>query len=147
MFDEAERAEPPGEPEPGLVPVRDPGDVGDPGTADRPGSEGDEIGGAAQAAPPDVAHSSAVMAIGTVFSRLTGFLRTVVIGAALGTALLGDAYQAAEMIPYTVYELLLGGLLASVFVPFLVKRRMRDADGERRPSSGCSASSCWPSPS
>ncbi|MFI0484721.1 murein biosynthesis integral membrane protein MurJ [Actinomadura sp. 9N215] len=126
---EAERAEPPGDPEPGLVPVRDPGDVGDPGTADRPGSEGDEIGGAAQAAPPGVAHSSAVMAIGTVFSRVTGFLRTVVIGAALGTALLGDAYQAAEMIPYTVYELLLGGLLASVFVPFLVKRRMRDDDG------------------
>ncbi|WUI04302.1 murein biosynthesis integral membrane protein MurJ [Spirillospora sp. NBC_00431] len=129
VIEEAERAEPPGEPETGLVPVRDPGDVGDPGTADRPGSEGDEIGGAAQAAPPGVAHSSAVMAIGTVFSRITGFLRTVVIGAALGTALLGDAYQAAEMIPYTVYELLLGGLLASVFVPFLVKRRMRDDDG------------------
>ncbi|MFI0371102.1 murein biosynthesis integral membrane protein MurJ [Actinomadura sp. 1N219] len=129
VIEEAERAEPPGEPETGLVPLRDPGDVGDPGTADRPGSEGDEIGGAAQAAPPGVAHSSAVMAIGTVFSRATGFLRTVVIGAALGTALLGDAYQAAEMIPYTVYELLLGGLLASVFVPFLVKRRMRDADG------------------
>lgn len=129
VIEEAERAEPPGEPEPGLVPVRDPGDVGDPGTAVRPGSERDEIGGAAQAAPPGVAHSSAVMAVGTLFSRLTGFLRTVVIGAALGTALLGDAYQAAEMIPYTVYELLLGGLLASVFVPFLVKRRLRDADG------------------
>lgn len=129
VIEEAERAEPPGEPEPGLVPVRDPGDVADPGTADRQAPEGDEIGGAAQAAPPGVAHSSAVMAVGTVFSRLTGFLRTAVIGAALGTALLGDAYQAAEMIPYTVYELLLGGLLASVFIPFLVKRRMRDADG------------------
>ncbi|MFB4308804.1 murein biosynthesis integral membrane protein MurJ [Actinomadura sp. GTD37] len=129
VIDEAERAEPPGEPETGLVPVRDPGDVADPGTADRQGPEFDEIGGAAQAAPPGVAHSSAVMAIGTVFARLTGFLRTAVIGAALGAALLGDAYQAAEMIPYTVYELLLGGLLASVFVPFLMKRRMRDADG------------------
>ncbi|TDD70582.1 murein biosynthesis integral membrane protein MurJ [Actinomadura rubrisoli] len=129
IIEAAERAEPPGEPEPGLVAVRDPGDVADPGPAVRPGSEGVEIGTAAQAAPPGVAHSSAVMAVGTAFSRLTGFLRTVVIGAALGTALLGDAYQAAEMIPYTVYELLLGGLLASVFVPFLVKRRMRDADG------------------
>ncbi|QXJ26381.1 murein biosynthesis integral membrane protein MurJ [Actinomadura graeca] len=108
VIEAAERDEPPGEPEHGLVPVRDPEDVGD---------------------PPSVAHSSAVMAVGTVFSRFTGFLRTVVIGAALGTALLGDAYQAAEMIPYTVYELLLGGLLASVFVPFLVKRRIRDADG------------------
>ncbi|MFD0688934.1 murein biosynthesis integral membrane protein MurJ [Actinomadura fibrosa] len=129
VFEAAEEAEPPGEPEPGLVPVRDPDDVADPGAAGRPGSERDEIGAAAQAAPPDVAHFSAVMAVGTLFSRVTGFLRTVVIGAALGTALLGDAYQAAEMIPYTVYELLLGGLLASVFVPFLVKRRMGDADG------------------
>ncbi|TYB43110.1 murein biosynthesis integral membrane protein MurJ [Actinomadura chibensis] len=129
VFDEAERAEPPGEPEPGLVPVRDPDGVGDPGPAVRPGSERTEIGGAGAAAPRGVARSSAVMAIGTFFSRLTGFLRTVVIGAALGTALLGDAYKAAEMVPYTVYELLLGGLLASVFVPFLVKRRLADADG------------------
>ncbi|MER7543273.1 hypothetical protein [Actinomadura sp.] len=52
VIDEAERAEPPGEPEPGLVPVEDPGDVADPGPADRQAPEGDEIGGAAQAAPP-----------------------------------------------------------------------------------------------
>ncbi|MFG2002966.1 murein biosynthesis integral membrane protein MurJ [Spirillospora sp. NPDC048911] len=129
ILDAVERAEPPTDPELGLTTVHDPADVHDPGTADRPGSEGDEIGTAAQRPPPGVAHSSAVMAIGTVFSRATGFLRTVTIGAALGTALLGDAYQAAEMIPYTVYELLLGGMLASVFVPFLVKRRKRDEDG------------------
>ncbi|CND67949.1 integral membrane protein MviN [Mycobacterium tuberculosis] len=129
VIEEAERAEPPGEPEPGLVPVRDPGDVADPGTADRQAPEGGALGGAVRAGPPGLARSGAVMAIGTAFARLTGFLRTAVLGAALGTALLGDAYQAAEMIPYTVYELLLGGLLASVFIPFLVKRRMRDADG------------------
>ncbi|MFP3965920.1 murein biosynthesis integral membrane protein MurJ [Actinomadura fulvescens] len=129
ILDAAERAEPPTEPESGLTTVHDPADVGDPGTADRPGSEGDEIGTVAQRPPPGVAHSGAVMAIGTVFSRATGFLRTVTIGAALGTTLLGDAYQAAEMIPYTVYELLLGGMLASVFVPFLVKRRKLDQDG------------------
>ncbi|WP_246249454.1 murein biosynthesis integral membrane protein MurJ [Actinomadura litoris] len=116
VFEAAERDEPPGEPEPGLVPARDPEDVGDP-----PGEPPPK--------PPGVVRSGAVMAAGTVASRFTGFLRTVVIGAALGTALLGDAYQAAEMIPFTVYQLLLGGLLTSVFVPFLVKRRMRDADG------------------
>ncbi|KAB2349418.1 murein biosynthesis integral membrane protein MurJ [Actinomadura rudentiformis] len=129
ILDAVERAEPPTDPELGLTIRHDPADVHDPGTADRPGSEEDEIGTAAQRPPPGVAHSSAVMAIGTVFSRATGFLRTVTITAALGTALLGDAYRAAEMIPYTVYELLLGGLLASVFVPFLVKRRKRDEDG------------------
>ncbi|MFI0350460.1 murein biosynthesis integral membrane protein MurJ [Actinomadura sp. 9N407] len=130
VFDAAERFEPPTEPEPGLVPLRDPADVGDPGPGDKPwAASRDEIDGAAQAAPPGVAHSSAVMAIGTVFSRATGFLRTTVLSAALGVGLLGDAYQTADMIPYTVYALLLGGLLTSVFVPFLVKRRKRDADG------------------
>ncbi|WP_433336063.1 murein biosynthesis integral membrane protein MurJ [Spirillospora sp. CA-294931] len=129
VIEAAERSEPATEPEPGLVPVRDPGDVSDPGTADRPGSEADEIGEAARAAPPGVAHSSAVMAIGTIFSRATGFLRTVAIGAALGGAALGNAQQTAEAVPYTVYQLLLGGMLASVFVPFLVKRRRQDGDG------------------
>ncbi|MEW2358612.1 murein biosynthesis integral membrane protein MurJ [Spirillospora sp. NPDC029432] len=129
VFDAAERFEPPTAPEPGLVPYRDPSDVGDPGTAGRPGWDRDEIGGAAQAAPPGLARSSAVMAIGTVFSRATGFLRTTVVSAALGVGLLGDAYQTADMIPFTVYALLLGGLLSSVFVPFLVKRRRLDADG------------------
>ncbi|MFC5748594.1 murein biosynthesis integral membrane protein MurJ [Actinomadura rugatobispora] len=129
VFDAAERYEPPTEPEIGLVPMRDPGDVGDPGVADRPGAERDEVRTAARAARPGVAHSSAVMAIGTVFSRATGFLRTTVLSAALGVGLLGDAYQTADMIPFAVYALLLGGLLSSVFVPFLVKRRRRDADG------------------
>ncbi|MQY08120.1 murein biosynthesis integral membrane protein MurJ [Actinomadura macrotermitis] len=82
-------------------------------------------------AQPRLARSGAVMAIGTIFSRLTGFLRTAVITAALGVQLLGNAYQVANTVPYTVYELLLGGLLSSVFVPFLIKRRALDADGGR----------------
>ncbi|GLZ04518.1 hypothetical protein Acsp03_19840 [Actinomadura sp. NBRC 104412] len=135
VLDEAEQVEAPTEPETGLVTLRDPGDVGDPGIADRPGAERDELRAAARAARaaraprPGVARSSLVMAIGTVFSRATGFLRTTVLSAALGVGLLGDAYQIADMIPFTVYALLLGGLLSSVFVPFLVKRRKRDADG------------------
>ncbi|WP_425547363.1 murein biosynthesis integral membrane protein MurJ [Actinomadura vinacea] len=129
VFDAAERYEPPTEPETGLVPLHDPGNVGDPGIADRPGAERDEVRVAARSTRPGVAHSSAVMAVGTVFSRATGFLRTTVLSAALGVGLLGDAYQTADMIPFTVYALLLGGLLSSVFVPFLVRRRKRDADG------------------
>ncbi|PRX99561.1 murein biosynthesis integral membrane protein MurJ [Allonocardiopsis opalescens] len=108
---------------------RDPSDIGDLGTADRPGEEGDEIGGAAHAAPANLMRSSAVMALGTVVSRATGFGRTLVLAAALGVHLLGDAYQAANMVPFTVYDLLIGGLLASVIVPFLVKRKRLDADG------------------
>nr|WP_221308887.1 murein biosynthesis integral membrane protein MurJ [Nocardiopsis mwathae] len=129
VLDEVERTEPASAPEPGLATTRDPRDVGDAGTADRPGEDGDEIGGAAHAAPPNLMRSSAIMALGTVFSRATGFIRTIVLAAALGTQLLGDAYQTANMVPFAVYDLLIGGLLASVFVPFLVKRKRLDADG------------------
>ncbi|PSK95507.1 putative peptidoglycan lipid II flippase [Murinocardiopsis flavida] len=129
VLEAVERSEPPTAPEPGLVTRRDPAEVGDLGTADRPGEEGNEIGGAAHAAPANLMRSSAIMAVGTVFSRATGFVRTIVLAAALGTLLLGDAYQTANMVPFAVYDLLIGGLLASVFVPFLVKRKKLDADG------------------
>ncbi|TDC75096.1 murein biosynthesis integral membrane protein MurJ [Actinomadura sp. 7K507] len=128
VLDAIERREPPTRPERGLEVRHDPSDYGDLGTADRPGEEGEEIGGAAHAAP-SLARSSVVMAVGTVVSRATGFIRTAAIVAALGTGLLGDAYQTANMVPFAVYDLLIGGLLASVFVPFLVKRRQNDPDG------------------
>ncbi|MDT0301982.1 murein biosynthesis integral membrane protein MurJ [Streptomonospora wellingtoniae] len=73
--------------------------------------------------------SSAIMASGTMVSRVTGFVKSLVIAAALGTQLLGDAYQTAQTIPFIINDLLIGGLIASVLVPLLVKRRMRDADG------------------
>ncbi|WP_285758743.1 murein biosynthesis integral membrane protein MurJ [Nocardiopsis ansamitocini] len=129
VLDAVERSEPATQPETGLVTRRDPSDIGDLGTADRPGEEGNEIGGAAHAAPANLMRSSAIMALGTVFSRATGFIRTIVLAAAIGTQLLGDAYQTANMVPFAVYDLLIGGLLASVFVPFLVKRKRMDADG------------------
>jgi putative peptidoglycan lipid II flippase len=77
------------------------------------------------------AGNSAVMAIGSLVSRGTGFLRTVMISAALGGAALGlgDAYTTAQFFPGMIYELLIGGVLASVVVPVLVRARDRDTDG------------------
>ena len=131
VLDTYERDEPDGVPETGLRTVRDPSDIGDVGTADRL-EDGDEIGGSAHTAPGNIAKSSAVMALGTIVSRVTGFVRTIILAAAIGTQLLGDAYQTAGMVPYMIYDLLIGGLLASVFVPFLVKRRKLDPDGGNR---------------
>ena len=73
--------------------------------------------------------SSAIMAVGTMASRLTGFARTIVLAAAIGTHLLGDAYHTAHTIPFILNDLLIGGLMASVVIPFLVKRRKNDLDG------------------
>ena len=38
-------------------------------------------------------------------------------------------YNSANTLPNMVYELLLGGILASVLVPLIVKARKHDADG------------------
>ncbi|MEV3989683.1 murein biosynthesis integral membrane protein MurJ [Streptomyces sp. NPDC049837] len=73
--------------------------------------------------------SSAVMAAGTLVSRLTGFVRSLVITAALGAALLGDTYTVAATLPTMIYILTVGGGLNSVFVPQLVRSMKEDEDG------------------
>lgn len=73
--------------------------------------------------------SGAVMAAGTLVSRLTGFLRSLVITAALGAAVLGDAYTVASTLPTMMYTLTVGGGLNSVFVPQLVRAMKEDEDG------------------
>jgi putative peptidoglycan lipid II flippase len=73
--------------------------------------------------------SSAVMAAGTLVSRLTGFVRSLVITAALGAALLGDTFTVAYTLPTMIYILTVGGGLNSVFVPQLVRAMKNDDDG------------------
>ena len=66
--------------------------------------------------------------LGSIVSRATGFLRTAAIAAAIGAAAVGDDYSSPTTCPNMVYELLLGGVLASVLVPMLVRARERDPD-------------------
>jgi len=98
----------------------------------RPENAGPDAPVAAAAdAPADEAslvRSSGIMAVGTLASRVTGFLRTAVFGYALGAATLADAYNNANTLPNVVYNLALGGILTSVVVPLLVNASKRDAD-------------------
>ncbi|WP_432156562.1 murein biosynthesis integral membrane protein MurJ [Streptomyces sp. bgisy153] len=73
--------------------------------------------------------SSAVMAAGTMVSRLTGFIRSAMIVSALGVGLLGDTFQVAYQLPTMIYILTVGGGLNSVFVPQLVRAMKEDEDG------------------
>src|SRR6185369_11439133 len=75
-----------------------------------------------------VARHGAVMASGSIISRVTGFLRTATIGAVIGAVAIGNDYNLANTLPGMVYEFLLGGVLTSVVVPLLVRARTRDAD-------------------
>jgi putative peptidoglycan lipid II flippase len=69
------------------------------------------------------------MAAGTLVSRVTGFVRTLVIAAAIGVASLGDSYTVANTLPTMIYILTIGGGLNSVFVPQLVRAMKDDDDG------------------
>ncbi|MFI5893240.1 murein biosynthesis integral membrane protein MurJ [Actinoplanes sp. NPDC051513] len=95
-----------------------------------------EITGQEQALPPEevpaidggTAGNSAIMAAGSLVSRLIGFVRNALIGITLGAGI-GDAYTSAQFLPGQIYELLLGGILSSVLIPLLVRRRKSDLDG------------------
>lgn len=94
-------------------------------TEDRP-ARGDDPD---DTAAPTVIGSSAVMAAGTVVSRLSGFVRSTLLAAALGTALHADVFTIANTIPNMLYILLAGGVFNAVLVPQLVRAMKNDADG------------------
>ncbi|MFF0163241.1 murein biosynthesis integral membrane protein MurJ [Streptomyces sp. NPDC005263] len=71
------------------------------------------------------------MAAGTVVSRATGLIRTVLQAAALGTGLLATTYNTANTVPTSLYTLLIGGALNAVLVPQLVRARATHPDGGR----------------
>ncbi|MEU9875021.1 murein biosynthesis integral membrane protein MurJ [Streptomyces phaeochromogenes] len=76
------------------------------------------------------ARGSAVMAAGSIVSRATGFARSAVVAAALGTiGPTADGYAVGNALPTIVYMLLLGGALNAVFVPELVKAAKEHDDG------------------
>jgi putative peptidoglycan lipid II flippase len=71
-------------------------------------------------APPSLARGAAVISLATAASRLTGFLRVVVVAAAMGTTYLANTYQTANTAPNLLFELVAAGVLTSVFVPTFV---------------------------
>lgn len=74
----------------------------------------------------------ATMAVGTVISRVTGFLRTAVLTAAVGYTGVQDAYNTGNTVPNIIHDLLLGGVLSSVLVPMLVLAARDDEDDGAR---------------
>ncbi|QKW20758.1 murein biosynthesis integral membrane protein MurJ [Kitasatospora sp. NA04385] len=109
------------------VPGGPPAPAPAPADTDAPAGTGGGGGGAARVA--GLLNSSAVMAAGTLVSRGTGFLRTMVIAAAIGVASMGDSYNAANTLPTLLYILIGGGALNAVFVPQLVRSMKNDEDG------------------
>ncbi|MEI7623130.1 MAG: murein biosynthesis integral membrane protein MurJ [Actinomycetes bacterium] len=76
----------------------------------------------------NLVRSSAVVAVGTGLSRLTGFLRVGVMAYAIGATALAEAYNLANNTPNLLYDLVLGGILSATLVPVVVAHTGRDDD-------------------
>jgi putative peptidoglycan lipid II flippase len=100
-------------------------------------------------APGDAAgitRGAAVIAGLTVLSRILGLVRTLVFSQAVGATCLGNVYVTANQVPNLVYELVLGGALASAMVPVLARsaeRAGQDAEARAQVSRISSALLTW----
>ncbi len=66
--------------------------------------------------------ASALPAVGTTLSRVTGLIRVGALTAALGLTTVADVYNLANTTPNILYELVIGGVLSSTLVPLFVAR-------------------------
>src|SRR5438128_10695825 len=88
-----------------------------------PGQEDPQMVGAPEEAGPSLARATVAMSIGTALSRVTGFGRIAVMAWAMGVteSKLPDTYNLANSMPNIVYQLVLGEILATIFVPVFVE--------------------------
>jgi putative peptidoglycan lipid II flippase len=77
-----------------------------------------------------VAGNSLTVAVWTIISRISGLGRVAAIAAVLGPTYLGNTYQATNLVPNLVFELLTGSLLAGLIVPPML-RHLAVGDPER----------------
>ncbi|WP_419197121.1 murein biosynthesis integral membrane protein MurJ [Mycolicibacterium litorale] len=68
------------------------------------------------------------MAVATLVSRITGFLRIVLLAAILGAAL-SSAFSVANQLPNLVAALVLEATFTAIFVPVLARAERDDPDG------------------
>lgn len=77
--------------------------------------------------------ASALLASGTLVSRILGFVRGIVLVATIGQvgSVAGDAFGIANQLPNNVYALIAGGVLSAVLVPQIVRASAHDDGGTR----------------
>ncbi|ORM34577.1 murein biosynthesis integral membrane protein MurJ [Williamsia sp. 1135] len=81
-----------------------------------------------QPSDDSVLRTSGSIALATLISRITGFVRTVLVLALLGAAI-ASSFQAAYVLPNMVAEVVLGAVLTAIVIPVLVRAEREDADG------------------
>jgi putative peptidoglycan lipid II flippase len=79
----------------------------------------------------NIARSSSLMASGTMLSRALGFVKAIVLATAIGvtSSVAADAFTLANLLPSSVYMLLVGGALSSIFVPQITRALTKKDQG------------------
>lgn len=85
-------------------------------------------GGAARSKPQSLLAATGSIAVATLVSRITGFLKQLLILTLLGASV-ASSFTVAHQIPNMISELVLGAVLTSIVVPVLVRAEREDPDG------------------
>ncbi|NNG38451.1 murein biosynthesis integral membrane protein MurJ [Flexivirga sp. ID2601S] len=88
---------------------------------------GTAIPGQEQSAGGGIGRASAIMAAGTLVSRMLGFVRTILLGALILDTV-GNVWTTANQLPNAIYLLLAGGVINAVLVP-QITRALTHKDG------------------
>ncbi|WP_159500967.1 murein biosynthesis integral membrane protein MurJ [Microbacterium sp. 18062] len=77
--------------------------------------------------------ASVLLGAGTIVSRVTGLLRTVVLVGVVGSvgSRAADAFALANQLPNNVYAIISAGILTAVIVPQIVRESARSDGGQR----------------
>ncbi|MCW4385796.1 murein biosynthesis integral membrane protein MurJ [Salinibacterium sp. SYSU T00001] len=75
--------------------------------------------------------SSALLASGTIVSRVLGFIKAIVLAQTIGQtgAAAADAFGIANQLPNNIYALIAGGVLGAVLVPQIVRASSNADEG------------------
>jgi murein biosynthesis integral membrane protein MurJ len=75
--------------------------------------------------------ASAMLAAGTMVSRILGFAKTFVLAYAIGqnASPSANAFAVANQLPNNIYALIAGGLLSAVLIPQIVRAMKNGTDG------------------
>jgi len=77
-----------------------------------------------------IGRASVMIGAGTLVSRVTGLLRSIVLVTAIGTAMAGDAFVVANQLPNAIFLIVSMGILTGVIVPQIVAAGRSDDGGE-----------------
>lgn len=77
---------------------------------------------------PSIARSTATMSVATTLSRVTGFVRMWATAYALGATAMASAYGVANNVPNMIYELVVGGIISSLFIPTFMEIRAKEGE-------------------